>query len=125
MTAQLLDYPTSATTRARSESRLVGLAVAPHRSIHRRPRGPVNRSWSQVLPAGGPAATAHVRAQALPSGQLYWTRRGLAVMVGLAAVLLMVLVGTLVAAFLAVSPAPEAIGLPAPVAAMAGVPGLG
>ena len=131
MTAQLLDYPTTASARARQASGRAGVTIAPHRQAPRRPHGPTQRSWAMAVPAAPSRGRAEVSAPSAPVGRLYWTPRGLAVMVAFVAAIALAMTGTLLVAFLAVSPAPidaapAAAGVPAPVlAAAVPVAGLG
>lgn len=120
MTAQLLDYPATASARVRQASRPAGVTVAPHRQAPRRPQGPAHRPWSVAI-ASTPARTPTAVAPSAAPGRLYWTPRGLAVMVGFVAVVALAMVGTLVSAFLAVSPEPLMPAAPAPVL-VAGAP---
>ena len=130
MTAQLLDYPATASARVRQASRPAGVTVAPHRQAPRRPQGPAHRPWSVAI-ASTPARTPTAVAPSAAPGRLYWTPRGLAVMVAFVAAIALAMTGTLLVAFLAVSPAPidaapAAAGVPAPVlVAAVPVAGLG
>ncbi|QIK73388.1 hypothetical protein G7070_15365 [Propioniciclava coleopterorum] len=113
MTALLLDYPTTARVRVRPSREHAGVPVAPHRTAPHRSTGPTQRRWSV---AQGSSARPAV-APAVASGRLYWTPRGLAVMIALVAIVAVTMVATIVGSFLAVSDAP--LVTPAPQAALA------
>lgn len=100
MTAQLLDYPTTAQVRVRPSRQAAGVPVAPHRQAARRNPGPQQREWS-VVHGGAPRQAA-----ASAEGRLYWTPRGLAVMIAAVALIAVAMLTTIVIAFLGVSDAP-------------------
>lgn len=98
MTAQLLDYPTSRRVRSRAARQSGGVPVAPHRRT-RRNLGPVQRTWHN-------AQAASPRPTTSGSETLYWTPLAMAIAVILVTLLAVVMLVTLVTAFLAVSPEP-------------------
>ena len=100
MTAQLLDYPTASQVRVRPSRQGAGVPVAPHRQAPRRNLGPQQRVWSVAQAAAPLPVSAGVE------GRLYWTPRGLAVMIAAVALIAVAMLATIVVAFLGVSDAP-------------------
>ena len=112
MTAQLTDFPRGASGSSRTAFRPQGPARRPPapRPVRRPAAGPTRIRWAS------PGARSCAGVTAVPgddaSRRLYWTERGVAVLVTLVALVVAVMGVTLVAAFLAVSDEP----LPATVA---------
>lgn len=97
MATQLLECPTSPRARSRIARHPGDTPVAPHRTTHRN-LGPVQSRWSAACAPLPPAAD--------PTELLHWTPRAIGVAVVLVTLLGIVMLITLVAAFLGVSPEP-------------------
>lgn len=127
MTAQLLDRPlarsASGTIPTRSVPTRRGEPVGPARRASRQPafgRQVSGHSSARACAAVG-AQTAAVRPvrPVAGGGRLYWTARGLAVLVSLVLLVAGVMLATVVGAFLAVSNEPLDAAAPAAAVVMA------
>lgn len=123
MTAELLEFPAAEVRVRRGPARRPASTrhpLAPGRGGVR-PHGPRQQGWASpsARACEAPAAPRPVPVVSPTPTRLEWTPRGLAVMLGLIATVVVLMLVTAVGAFLSVSDAPAAAPVAAAIAAPA------